>query len=284
MKKIFPALYYPIKKMSPPENGMKQIHKRSFTLIELLVVIAIIAILATILFPTIASMRSRGAATSCKNMMRQYAFATLNYANNWDGYLPDIQTYLQPEAGFVRMFGADTFAEEITRCPGDKTTEALGRLGYCKQNDISVKVSIGGSGNTLSNSKSGRSTGVVVDMAKLGDSRMTQPSRSIIWTDYQATTQADITGAFYPAAKPGQSSDLGNIAFRHERSINAAYLDGHVGFVRVKDHIKLKNDGHDLDGGTWTKPSNNQYPFGPRPANVSKMKDDALDNPDVTYQ
>lgn len=258
--------------------------KKRFTLIELLVVIAIIAILATMLFPVVSSIRSKGQAASCKNMMRQYAFATLNYANNWNGYLPDIQTYLQPEAGFVRMFGAKTFAEDITRCPGDKTTEELGRLGNCKQGNISVRVSIGGSGNTLSNSKSGRSTGTVVDMAVLGDSRMLQPARSITWTDYQATTQSEITGAFYPAAKPGQSSDLGNIAFRHDGLINAAYLDGHVGFVRVKDHIRLKNNGHDLDDCTWTKPCNTQYPFGPRPANVSMMKDDALDNPDVTYQ
>ena len=281
-------LYYTIEKDTAQPHrlisgGIKMTVKR-FTLIELLVVIGIISVLATIFFPVISSMRSKGESTSCKNMMRQYAFASLTYASNWNGFLPDIQTYLQPEAGFVKMFGSKVFAEDITRCPGDKSTEELGRLGNCRQGDISVKVSIGGSGNTLSNSKSGRSTGTVVDMAMLGDARMTQPTRSIIWTDYQATTQSEITGAFYPAAKPGKASDLGNIPFRHERTVNAAYLDGHVGFVRLKDHIKVKNNGHDLDGGSWTKPSNNQYPFGPRPANVSMMKDDSLDNPDVTYQ
>ena len=90
---------------------------KRFTLIELLVVIGIISVLATIFFPVISSMRSKGESTSCKNMMRQYAFASLTYASIRNGFLPDIQTYLQPETGFVKMFGSKVFAEDITRCP-----------------------------------------------------------------------------------------------------------------------------------------------------------------------
>lgn len=257
----------------------------SFTLIELLVVIAIIAILAGLLFPALIGAKTSSQSTACKNLMKQYAFATSCYVADWNNFLPDIQTYLMPETGFVKAFGRSTFAQDITRCPADASTERLGRLGRCQQGTEHVLVSIGGSGNTLSNSKSGRSTGVVADYAVHGDPRMKVPSKSITWTDYQATSDSMITGAFYPASRPDKSSSLGNIPFRHNRTINASYLDGHVGTVRIASRIKLENYGHDLaPGQTWTQPCNTQYPFGPRAANVSMLENGiAADNPDVSY-
>lgn len=95
-----------------------------FTLIELLVVIAIIAILASMLLPTLNSARERSKVALCMSNQRQSGQALIQYANdyndfiprgnNWDGsnylaldqywtdlvmrdgYLPDIRTLQKP--------------------------------------------------------------------------------------------------------------------------------------------------------------------------------------------
>ena len=62
--------------------------RRAFTLIELLVVIAIIAILAAILFPVFAMVKSAAKNTACLSNERQIATGSLLYANDSDDLLP----------------------------------------------------------------------------------------------------------------------------------------------------------------------------------------------------
>ena len=68
--------------------------KRGFTLIELLVVIAIIAILASILFPVFAQAREKARQASCSSNIKQMANAVLMYAQDFDGFYP--QLHLSP--------------------------------------------------------------------------------------------------------------------------------------------------------------------------------------------
>lgn len=56
--------------------------KRGFTLIELLVTIAIIAILMSVLMPSLSGARRAGRATVCSNNLRQIAVAINQYANS----------------------------------------------------------------------------------------------------------------------------------------------------------------------------------------------------------
>jgi prepilin-type processing-associated H-X9-DG protein len=260
--------------------------KNSFTLIELLTVVALIAILAAMLLPALGRARQKAMQTTCANLLKQYGLATIIYSSNWDDYLPDVQTYLETESGFVDSFSGSgnlKSLEKITRCPADGATEVLERLGVSSQAEGNIRISYCGSGNQLSNSKSGRSTGYVADFTKISDSRIKYPSKSITWCDYQYRSGDEHVG-FYQAIPPHYANreSLGNIAFRHNNTCNAVYLDGHVGYVRMKAGIILTNSGHDLAAGsTWDPPANIQYPFGPRAANVGMG---VSENPSVIYQ
>jgi prepilin-type N-terminal cleavage/methylation domain-containing protein len=69
---------------------MRALRKRerpAFTLIELLVVIAIIALLVSILLPTLTMAKEAAKSGVCLSNLRAFGPALQLYANEWDGYL-----------------------------------------------------------------------------------------------------------------------------------------------------------------------------------------------------
>jgi prepilin-type N-terminal cleavage/methylation domain-containing protein len=60
--------------------------QRGFTLVELLVVIAIIALLMSILMPTLAKVRKQAKSVLCQSNLKQWAAVSSMYAGDNDGY------------------------------------------------------------------------------------------------------------------------------------------------------------------------------------------------------
>lgn len=65
----------------------------AFTLIELLVVIALIAILAGLLMPVLFAARGRAQTVICQSNLKQFSYAGLMYAMDYDDWVPTNAPY-----------------------------------------------------------------------------------------------------------------------------------------------------------------------------------------------
>lgn len=61
--------------------------KKGFTLVELLMVVAVIGLLASILIPTVGTVRENATIAACKAQLSQYVSAVIQFKNQY-GYYP----------------------------------------------------------------------------------------------------------------------------------------------------------------------------------------------------
>ena len=66
--------------------------KQNFSMVELLVVIAVIAILVTLLLPTLQKARATAKSVSCVSNLRQIGGALVSYSADQDDWMPAEQS------------------------------------------------------------------------------------------------------------------------------------------------------------------------------------------------
>lgn len=102
---------------------MNKMNKKGFTLIEMLVVIAIIAVLVSIIIPTVSSATGKAqAATDAANLRSMLAEATIDYLNGQTETAGMVK-YTAPTAGATGAAKYGTFALNTSapECKTDKT-------------------------------------------------------------------------------------------------------------------------------------------------------------------
>lgn len=220
---------------------MKKIKSRptAFTLIELLIVIAIIGILASMLLPALKMARDSAKQALCKSNLKQFGLAFLNYANDYEDFLPNASQEWAPvgthracaEIFFQSYLGgslpaAESAAVNLYKCPASQEKNSgssiAGVLSYTMNGWISNTYNV--KYRRLMSWKRPTQSGLLVESAWVSD------------------------GAYCVPTPNGP-----DMTMRHFRGGNILYLGGHVHDMTYLQSVSMKT----LNGQTkrviyWT--------------------------------
>lgn len=223
-----------------PPFPIRKIGINSFTLIELLIVIAIIAILAALLLPALQSARARGRAAGCISNLKQLGVMQTQYSDLSSGWFCPAY-YLNSDYSMVYWDWASDSSgvEDKDNSAGvlERFLRANGKasgVNHCPDNHLDKSWSAQNSGYGY-NEFLGFEPGLYPGMKS---SVLRRPSEIIMFADaaamdyYDAARLIPTSVLYSPEGRNGSVRGGGLTHFRHLKSANAVFADGHAGSSR----------------------------------------------------
>lgn len=237
---------------------MKRNARRSgFTLMELLIVIAIVGILAAMLFPAINFVREKARKDECLNNLRQWGVAMQGYLDEHRGVFP---TYGSSAGGKPTLQEGSAWYNVLPPYIGvEPLKEMRGKLPHPGNGIKSVFLCpsepSGLDGNDPAQNMSYFSSYTLNSWVnknkRLRLAQIKNPAEFVIFAE---TGDGQATGI--------NLSLLHENAFRHSRSFNVCFADGHTENVHISVALPSDSLGEsDNCGGLQWNPENDD-PYG----------------------
>ena len=200
--------------------------RRSFTLIELLVVIAIIAILASLLLPSLSNSREVAKRISCASTLHQVGFASSMYIGDWSGFFADNSpTPVNASGGwFVKLatyYGIELTTSTVFKPPNNAKCSQYFCCLKKPQGNFNGNCPSYYINNHISNSYD-------TPTIPLNSSLFTQPSGKVYAGD-AADNQVRFKASEFTANLNVESTPIigGNVEIRHLGFANLLFIDAH---------------------------------------------------------
>ncbi len=244
--------------------------RRGYTLLELLVVVGVIALLVSMLLPSLRRSMIIASQTVCMHHLRDLGIGLRLYRYDNDGWLPnaapaglDSMPDAEPEPWFLKLYPTHLKDFDLLTCPDDPFKFRMKRIGSTPDTPGVGNYPSYGINSFIMLSGGGY-------LADLDRHEPTRPSNTLLLADagpdHPSGTQEDGHGRDGPNRNVSlRSVDDGFDPFsqqpinpwitgRHERKINALTLDGHVQEVRTWEIMQSPIQSHyeNCDAGGCT--------------------------------
>ena len=225
-----------------------------FTLIELLVVVAIIALLISILLPSLSRAREQARSVACMSNMRQFGIANQMYADEQDGWMVPVQMpSVSFEEGYVwawnpafmKMMGLPALQPgDLNHGDGDSHGAYPSGMSCpdapSERNEIGCVIHTYGNNFTLWWPGSGYSSPEREYFVHPGNlyaykrTAITQPASKFNlvdaneWFVNSANAIRTRWDTYGETRQPPYANGAASITYRHNEGMNATYFDGHA--------------------------------------------------------
>ena len=278
------------------EKDSMRAFRSAFTLVELLIVVAVIAILISILLPSLGKARQVAVTANCLSNLRQCGIATAMYAGQHDGFLPYPTTTLGEEYLWFTVLDPYLAGQADTGRSGVAGQRAYMKFKQCP----SLAGMLGGTTNYGGNGAQNTTTEFTrsykmnsmlrrnnpYSPAKID--RVPTPSNFVAYGDGVAL---DLTGIIEDQWENGQFSmevndgSQANPAIRHIGGACIEFVDGHGERVKLETHDKnLRSPDKNISVKTWPGEFlRNGAPYNP-PEGATSLPQGVTRNPAMPLQ